>query len=262
MTLYLQSLRQSRLAWLIWVAAMVLYIVVVVSAAPAVRLDPRLFARIMAAMPARLLALFGGSEFLRHPLLSYLDAKLLGFLPLFGALLGAFQAAGLARELEGGRCDFLLSLPVRRSALLWARLVALWTSIAAFWLVTLVALGLAMQAYGFAFSWLKFSDLAYAGLLADMVLGGASLWAAGIVRTYRDALRLSLGIAVLPLLYDFALRMALVPRGWRFLLPYGYYDPQRLLLGHAFAWAATCALIPAAAAVAWLAQRGFEGREV
>jgi ABC-2 type transport system permease protein len=262
MTLYRHALRQAWLSWLIWAVAVALYILVVISATPAISIDPHLFASVMAAFPPRLLALFGGQLLLRHPVDSYLDAKLLAYLPLFGALLAAFQAAAVARDVERGRSDFLLALPVPRRAIVFGRMAALLTVIVLYWVVALVALGLCMRAYHLAIAWPSYLTLGYAGFLVDSVLAVAALGLSLHARTYRDAVRLTLGVALVPLICDYALQMALVPRGWRYVLPYGYYDPQTALLGHPFAWAATLVLIPAVVVIAILGQRAFERREV
>ncbi len=261
MTLYAHALRQSWLPWLMWALAVALFTLAVVSAASAVEVGPALFTRLMASMPPRLLALFGGRALLSHPLESYLDAKLLSYLPLFGALLAAFQAASLARDLERGRGDFLLSLPVTRAQVLGARALALLTTVAALWAATLATLALCLRAYGFTVDLEPYLVLAYSGFLVDAVLAVGCLWLSALARTYREALRLALGLALVPLVYDYALQMALAPRVWRLLLPYGYYDPPSAFAGHAFPWAATLVLIPAAVLAGALAQLTFTRRE-
>jgi|GEM_PF-2947129 len=262
MTLYRYGLRQARLAWLVWTLVVVLIVVMVVSTAAAVVQTPAVYTAVMRGMPASLLALFGGAALLRHPLDSYLVSKLLLYLPLIGGLLGAFQAASLARELETGQADFLLALPVRRAAVFGARLATTLSAVAGLWVVTGLTLLLATRSNHLPLALGPVALLAYAGFVVDAVLVSAALAAAVLAGSYRGGLRLALAIVVAPAIVDWALKIALVPPGWLLVAPYGYYDPARILVSHPFAWAATLVLIPATVVIGYLGQRVFERKEV
>lgn len=261
MTLYRQGLRQQLVPSLIWAAVFAALVAAVVPSARA--MVPGLAGSFLAGLPSYLRVLMGGELIVRRPLDGYLYAKAFSFFPLLIAIFAAFQAAALiAREVDAHRFDFLLGLPVSRRRLVLARLGALLTVVAGLWGVILLALYAMLRQQGYTGDWPGYWLFAYTGFLADAALAAAALWVSSGARTYRSALRVALGVAYVPFLYDFALRLAQVPAGWLLALPYGYLGPVSLLLRHRFPWLATVVLILATAGFGALSVSAFEHREV
>lgn len=261
MTLYWHALRQQVTSLVLWLIGLLFMVQVVVSAASV--MNAVSLGEVFDKMPAALRALAGGDLALRRPLDGYLNAKLLWYFPLLFAIFVAFQASAmLAREAEQHRFDFLLGLPVTRSRLLLSRFAAVLTAVALLWalligglLAMLRSRGLPVDATGY---WL----VAWAGFLVDACFAAVSLWISAGAGEYRRALQGGLVAALVPYVVDLTLQMSQAPRGWRWLQPYGYYDPPQLLLQHAFPWLSTLVLGAAAAAAVFLARRTFQRREV
>jgi ABC-2 type transport system permease protein len=262
MTLYRMALRQQLVSWLIWVLVIVLGVATVVSAAPAVA-DSRALVTLLGGLPASMRALMGGPLMVERPVDGYLYVKLVMYLPLLVGIFAGFQASSLlAREMDHRRFDFLLGLPLTRRQLLLARLGALITSQAAMWLVTVLALILFMRQQGLHPDVAGYLLVAYSGFLVTLVTSTGAVWASAGARDYGVAARWGLGIAAVPFVYDLAVRIATASKAWRYILPYGYYDPPHLLLTHEFPWASTLVLVAAAAVLTYGAVHAFERREV
>ncbi len=262
MTLYRMALRQQFVSWLIWAIVVVLGVATVVSAAPAVA-DSHALAALLGDLPASVRAVMGGTLMVRRPLDGYLYIKLLMYLPLLIGIFAGFQASSLlAREMDHRRFDFLLGLPLTRRRLLLVRLTALVTSQVAMWAVTILAVIVSIRQQGFRPDVLGYVLVGYSGLLVTLATATGALWASAAARDYATAARWGLGIAAVPFVYDLAVRLATASPGWRYVLPYGYYDPPHLLLTHAFPWLATFVLLAASALLTYGAVRTFEGREV
>ena len=262
MTLYRVALRQQFLSWLVWSIVTTLGVGAVASAAPAVA-NSHAVSALISSLPASLRALMGGPLMLKRPLDGYLYIKIVMYLPLLIGLFSGFQASSLfAREMEHRRFDFLLGLPLTRRRLMLSRFLALATAQAAMWVVAIGALMLFLAQEGYRADTAGYVLVGYSGFLVTLVTAAGGLWASAGVRDYATAARWGLGIAAVPFVYDLAVRVATVAPGWRYVLPYGYYDPPHLLLTHAFPWVETLVLAAAAALLTALAIRTFERREV
>ncbi len=262
MTLYRMALRQQLVSWLVWTIVIVLGVGTVVSAAPAVA-SSRALLTLMSSLPASWRGVMGGALTVTRPIDGYLYVKLVMYLPLLVGIFSGFQASSLlAREMDHRRFDFLLGLPLTRSRLLLVRFAALVTSQAAMWLVTILALVGFMQRQGLRPDVQGYALVGLSGFLVTLATSAAALWASAAARDYPTAVRWGLGVATLPFAYDLAVRIATVARGWRLILPYGYYDPPHLLLTHAFPWLSTGVLLVASILLTYGALRSFERREV
>lgn len=102
----------------------------------------------------------------------------------------------------------------------------------------------------------------YSGFLVTLTTAAAALWTSAGARDYRTAVRWGLLVAVVPFVYDLAVRIATPAPGWRYILPYGYFNPPTLLLTHGFPWIATFVLLAASLLLTCGAIRSFERREV
>ncbi len=262
MTLYRMALRQQLVSWLVWTLVVVLGVATVVSAAPAVA-DSHALVTLLGSLPASLRAVMGGELMAKRPLEGYLYIKLLMYLPLLIGIFSGYQASSLlARELDHRRFDFLLGLPVTRRRLLLVRLSGLITSQAAMWLVTVLALIFFLGQEGTRPDVAGYVLVGYSGFLVTLTTATGALWASAAARDYPAAARYGLGIAAIPFVYDLAVRIATAAPGWRYILPYGYYDPPHLLLTHAFPWLSTVVLLAASVILTYGAVRTFERREV
>lgn len=262
MTLYRMALRQQFVSWLVWAIVIVLGVATVVSAAPAVA-NSRALIALMSSLPPSLRSVMGGALMVRRPLDGYLYVKLVMYLPLLVGIFAGFQASSLlAREMDQRRFDFLLALPLTRRRLLLVRFAALVTSQAAMWAVTIGALLGFMRQQGLQGDVAGYLLVGYSGFLVTLATAAGALWASAGARDYATAVRFGLGIATVPFVYDLAVRVATAAQGWRYILPYGYYDPPHLLLTHAFPWLATTVLLVASGLLTCGAIRSFERREV
>lgn len=262
MTLYRVALRQQFASWLVWSIVITLAVGAVSSAAPAVA-NSQAVVQLISSLPASLRGVMGGALMIKRPLDGYLYIKLVMYLPLLVGIFTGFQASSLfAREMEHRRFDFLLGLPLTRRRLLLTRFLALVTAQAAMWVVAIGALMLFVRQQGFPVDVAGYVLVGFSGFLVTLVTTSAGLWASTAARDYAAAARWGLGIATVPFAYDLAVRVATVAPGWRYILPYGYYNPPHLLLTHAFPWLETVVLMAATVVLTLLAIRTFERREV
>jgi len=262
MTLYRMALRQQFVSWLVWAIVIALGVGTVASAAPAVA-DSQALVALIRGLPPSFRGLMGGALMVQRPLDGYLYIKLVMYLPLLVGIFTGFQASSLlARELEHRRMDFLLGLPVSRRRLVLERFAALVTAQVAMWVVTIGSLVLLLHGERYPVDVTGYALTGLSGLFVTLVTAAGALWASAGTRDYRTSVRWGLGIAAVPFAYDLAVRIATPGAGWRYILPYGYYDPPHLLLTHAFPWLAVLVLGAATVLLTIGAVRTFERREV
>ncbi len=262
MTLYRMALRQQFVSWIVWAIVIALGVGTVASAAPAVA-NSRALVALMGSLPASWRGVMGGALMTQRPLDGYLYVKLVMYLPLLVGIFSGFQASSLlAREMEHRRFDFLLGMPLTRERLLISRFLALATAQAALWAVTIGALLAFLAQQGLHGDVVGYLLVGYSGFLVTLVTSAGALWASALARDYPTAARWGLGIAAVPFVYDLTVRIATVAQGWRYILPYGYYDPPHLLLSHAFPWLETAVLVAVSVVLTCGALRSFARREV
>ena len=128
---HLRLYRLTTMIWL-WIVAMMAYFVA--EMAPSVVSDNSL-QKILAQFPQAIKSLFGDPGAYRYPVDLFIQGKWLQFMPLLAGIFGVLSAMGImAREIDRRTADFVLTLPVRRSLVLFARFTALAVNLALFYL--------------------------------------------------------------------------------------------------------------------------------
>lgn len=260
MTLFWHSLRQQRLALILWALVLAALIMSVLSAAGVLNTDLGAF---VAALPQAAQKLMNMELLAKSPIDGYLYSKVFMMWPVIISIYAAFQAAAMvAREVERRQMDFVLSLPVSRAQLLWHRIGALWTGIAVLWAATVAVIVAGLARQGLQGDLTGYLLAAWNGFMLNAALGAIALWASAGASEYRRALRTGLGLPVALYLVDMALQTVNGSLVVRRLLLYGFYDPDGLILTHRFPWMETAVLALATLAAALLAVRTFARREV
>ncbi len=178
---FLKTLRDHRRGLLFWGVGLALLAVLMAAFFPTIRDMPSI-SEYMEALPAELMALFGGDFGDYTTPEGFLNGELFGFMfPLMLLIFTiGFASGAIAGEEEQGTLDLLLSHPVRRWQLVLEKFAALAVSL----------FGIA------AFFWLA---LLIAGAVIDMGLSplrlGAVCFAGALLATTFGALALAVGCA-------------------------------------------------------------------
>jgi ABC-2 type transport system permease protein len=212
--------------------------------------------------PPAFFSAFAGSR--NANLFAPLNFVAFGFLhPLFLVLtltMGvSIGTAAVAGDVESGRAELLYPRPIRRSAVLDARL-GVWVAAQ----VTVVAVGVAGSWLGTRFSHdlrgvdaTLYARVALEYLSLAAVFGAIAFLASAMTRTRGHALSVTVGVAALAYLVNF---VALLwhPVAWaQHLTPFGYYTPldslDHINVGHVVLLLAVAILLLASAR--WFLER-------
>lgn len=135
-----QHLRLYRLTTMIWLAIVAMMAYFVAGMAPSVVADNSL-TKILAQFPQAIRRLFGNPNAYRYPVDLFIQGKWLQFVPLLAGIFGVISALGImAREIDRRTADFVLTLPAKRSLVLFARFTALAVNVALLYLGSIVML--------------------------------------------------------------------------------------------------------------------------
>ena len=140
-----QHLRLYRLTTLIWLAIVAMMAYLVAGIAPSVAADSSL-PKLLAQFPQPIRRLFGDPRAYRYLVDLFIQGKWLQFMPLLAGIFGVTSAMGImAREIDRRSADFVLTLPVRRSLVLFARFTALAVNLALLYLGSVAVLWLGLR---------------------------------------------------------------------------------------------------------------------
>lgn len=241
--------------WMLGILAMAAYVVIAYDT----MVDLEALAELYESYPPALRQLFGEVDISRMD--GWIQVELVSYLPLLLSIYGGIYAAGtVSREIEQRTIDFVLGLPVSRTAFIASRLiVGLWNLflvcllIFVFLVVGVALVGPAPSAGNYALA-----------LLNAYLLSGALLTAYVAIATMVDEQSrltgITLGLTFVLYIMTAAFQVAAVPDVVRWLTPFEHYHSAQAMTGEGLpvlpmaALAAAMALA-AAASVYWYNRR-------
>ncbi len=173
---FLKTLRDRRRGFLFWSVGLALLAVMMVAFFPTIRDMPSI-SEYMEALPAELMALFGGDFADYTTPEGFLNNEL--FFMMYPLILLVFTigfaSGAIAGEEERGTLDLLLSHPIRRWQLVVEKFAAMTVSLlgiaAVFWLALLVA----GEVIDMGLSPLRLAAVCFAGALLAVMFGALAL---------------------------------------------------------------------------------------
>lgn len=228
MTLFWQQFRAQLRGLLIWSGASgLLAFMVTLSAKGASQGDT--MTQIIAKLPAHLQALAGYSSKLSS-LDSYMGTKLGTVVPLLVALYGALLAlSAVTREVDRRTIDFLLSLPVRRTPVLAARMLVMATNTAVQAVVILLVTCFGLMVTGVEGNPGGYALMIANGWLMGLAVGAVSLLTSMWIDDYSFGVKLWMGLVVGFFMLEMMLKAAGLDRVERLFSPFRYADPILVL---------------------------------
>lgn len=180
--LYTRTIKDHRLSWTVYSAVALLFLGLYISVYPSMQAQAATYDQIIASMPKAVLDAFGITQSV-PTLMGFLASKHFGFVwPLMAIMLTvAFAGSALSRGVEQRTVGLLLSLPVSRLHIYWARVLAGLTGLILFTLASIVVVWpLAVQC-NYELDAMQVWDMSVLGIVfGAAVLGISMLLAAWI----------------------------------------------------------------------------------
>lgn len=130
MNVYLWEMKRNIKSVMIWTAILIVLLLMYVAFYPSIAKDAELLSRLMKMMPRAFLRIFGLENFDFTNLLNYLATVSSIFVTLVGSVFASLLALNMISKEESEKtAEFLLSKPVKRSKILWQKLLMLASSI-------------------------------------------------------------------------------------------------------------------------------------
>ncbi|MGE5561391.1 MAG: ABC transporter permease subunit [Chloroflexota bacterium] len=261
MTLFRQFLRTQRTALLIWLGAVVLMALALAGTSQSMQ-QSDLVERLVPKLPPAFQALLGLVPGLSG-IDSFIAAKLgvmLGLvLPAYACLLAV---SAVTREVDAGRMDFLLALPIERRQLLiarWAGMVVNLTIVAVGGWAALVA---GLKANGIAGSYSGYFWMTVQALLLGLGCGSLAMLASIWLDDYGAAVKYILGGLVVLFALDLGMKVLNVSKLARGFNPFAYYDAALPIAKNHLLWGDALVMLATSLVAVWLAGRAFAGKQI
>lgn len=261
MTLFWQHFRAQRNGFFIWLAASVVTILAVASAAKSMG-QSDLMNKLGQVAPPALQALLGMLPGL-SPVDGFIQAKvgagMAMILPVYACLLAM---SAITREVDRSTADFLLTLPVDRTRLLVARWGVMVVNLAILTLSLWVALVAGMKASQVSGSFGGyFWMLAQVWLLA-VAVGSLALLLSLWIDDYSLGVKATLAGTGALYVIDLGMRVAGISKWGRSFNPFTYVDAARTVMEGHLPWGDAAVLAAASGLSLWLAVRAFGRKQI
>lgn len=261
MILFRQFLRSQRTGLLIWLGAMVLAALALAASANGMQQND-LVERVAAKLPAALQALLGLVPGLSG-VDAFVSAKLgisLGLvLPAYACLLAI---ATVTREVDSGRMDFLLALPIERRQFLVARWAGMAVNLATVALGAWAALVVGLKANHISGSYLGYLWMALQAWFLGLGCGSLAMLASLWIDDYGGAVKSILGGLGAFFSLDLGLKAMNVSKIWRAFNPFAYFDAARPIAEGHLLWGDAAVMLATSLVAVWLAARAFAQKQI
>lgn len=261
MILFRQFLQSQRTGLLIWLGAIVLLALALAASSTGMQQND-LVERIATKLPAALQALLGLVPGLSG-VDSFVSAKLgvsLGLiLPAYACLLAI---AAVTREVDSGRMDFLLALPIERRQLLLARWAGMAVDLAIVAVGAWAALVIGLKANRVSGSYAGYLWMALQAWFLSLGCGSLAMLASVWIDDYGAAVKYILGGLGVLFSLDLGLKAMNVAKFWRAINPFAYFDAARPIAEHHLLWGDAVVMLATSFVAVWLATRAFARKQI
>ena len=260
-SLFRQHLRHQRFTTLIWLALIGMMAYSVASVAKSVVAGNNL-ENILNSLGG-LKNLFGDPNAYKHPADLYIQAKWLFFMPLLMGIFGVLSSMGiLAREIDRRTADFILTLPVRRSAVLLSRFAALTVNLGLLYFGSFAMIWLGLRQTHIAGSFSGYALYSLGQYVLTLFFAALTLYLSLYVNEYPVANRYALIGVVAFYTLNLIARSVGAPRIASELTVFGLADAQSVIGGGSFPWLAVAIGGLLTIICLWASTRLFEQKQV
>lgn len=174
--LYLQSIRNRRLSWLVYSAIGLVFSLLYLGTFPAVQSQAANYNEILKSLPKGVLEAFNITQS-SPTLMAYLAAKHFGLIwPLMIILLmTSFAGGALAREVDNRTMGFMLSLPISRLKFYIVRVMTGITGLVLFIALSELTVWPLAKAFGYTAPWSQVFNIGILGFLFGMAVLGIGI---------------------------------------------------------------------------------------
>ncbi|WP_041082814.1 ABC transporter permease subunit [Thermotoga profunda] len=130
MNIYLWDIKRNLKSVVIWTVVLIAILFMYGAFYPSMAKDAELLSKVMKLMPKAFLRIFGLENFDFTNILNYLATISSIFVTLFGSIFASLLAIKMIAKEESDRtAEFLLSKPIKRSKILWQKILILLSSV-------------------------------------------------------------------------------------------------------------------------------------
>ena len=229
MTLVKHELRQGRVSFCVWTAAIGFLLAICVFLFPEMKAQMAVFNKLFASMGA-FTAAFGLDKLNFGTLLGYYAIECGNVLGLGGACFASLCAVGmLAKEERDRTAEFLLTHPVSRARIIAQKLLAVLIQITAMNLAVYVLSLASIAAIGEEIPWSSLSLIHLGYYLMQMELAAICFGISAFVR--KGGAGIGLGLAVVLYFLNLIANIAKPAAFLGYVTPFGYCDGAQIISG-------------------------------
>lgn len=222
MTLIKHELKQGKISFLIWTAAIGLLLATCVFLFPEMKEQMDGVSDMFASMGAFTKA-FDMDRLNFGTLIGFYAVECGNILGLGGAFYTSLCAVGMLSKEERNRtAEFLITHPVKRSRIITEKLVAVWIQITAMNLIIYALSVGSMAAIGETIPWKEISLLHFAYYLLQIELMGICFGVSAFMR--RGSIGVGLGIAAVMYFLNLIANIAEAAEFLKYITPFGYCE--------------------------------------
>lgn len=222
MTLIKHELKQEKIPFVIWTAAIGLLLAVCVFMFPEMKGQMDGVSDMFASMGAFTEA-FGMDRLNFGTLIGFYAVECGNILGLGGAFYASLCAIGvLSKEEKNSTAEFLLTHPVKRSRIITEKLIAVWLQITAMNLIIYALSVGSMAIIGEAIPWKELNLLHLAYYLLQTELMGICFGISAFMR--KGSIGVGLGIAAMMYFLNLIANIAEAAEFLKYITPFGYCD--------------------------------------
>lgn len=222
MTLIKHELKQGKLSFVIWTAAIGLLLVICVFLFPEMKGQMDGVSDMFASMGSFTEA-FGMDRLNFGTLIGFYAIECGNILGLGGAFYASLCAVGMLSKEERNRtAEFLLTHPVKRSRMITEKLIAVWIQITAMNLIIYALSVGSIAAIGEAIPWKEISLLHLAYYLLQIELAGFCFGISAFMR--KGSIGIGLGVAAMTYFLNLIANIAEAAEFLKYITPFGYCE--------------------------------------
>lgn len=261
MTLFWQQFKAQFMGLVIWLGSGIGLGLLVAQSAPSF-VQGDLLGQLLNTMPEALVKMMGIEPGLK-PLDTFVASQVSKTLVLVSALYAVLLALNaITREVDRRTIDFLLSLPVRRTAVLLARAAVMLVNTG----IVIAGMGLTLwasfRAAGLEGSWAAYNLIYLNVWLLAVAMGGIALLASLWIDDYGVGVKLMMGLVSGAYFMEFVFRAAGLSRAARLISPFSYVDATAVLRNSVLPLGDTLVLVAVSALTIGLSLPLFERKEI
>ncbi len=227
MTLVKHELRQNKISFIIWTAAISLLLILCVLLFPEMKGQVESVSNVFASMGS-FTAAFGMDQLNFGTLIGFYAIECGNILGLGGAFFAALSAvSALSKEEKEHTAEFLLTHPISRRRVLTEKLSAIFLQIIAMNLIVYLLSIASIAVIGEAIPWKELSLLHLAHFLLQLELAGICFGISAFVN--KNSAGIGLGIAAIMYCLNLIANIAEAVKFLKYITPYGYTEGSDII---------------------------------